>query len=70
MTGLDVIELLKKEPATAGVPIVILSAGASEHIAERARAAGAIAVLAKPLDVRQLFQIVGQSTGRPAMAAA
>jgi CheY-like chemotaxis protein len=46
MSGLEVLKALKKEPATAAVPVVVLT-GLSQTNAERLRRAGAFAFLAK-----------------------
>jgi CheY-like chemotaxis protein len=46
MSGLEVLKALKKEPATAEVPVVVLT-GLSQTNAERLRRDGAFAFLAK-----------------------
>ena len=46
MSGLEVLKALKKEPATAAVPVVVLT-GLSQTNAERLRRDGAFAFLAK-----------------------
>ena len=46
MSGLEVLKALKKEPATEGIPVVVLT-GLSQTNAERFRRDGAFAFLAK-----------------------
>ncbi len=46
MSGLEVLKTLKKEPATKGIPVVVLT-GLSQTNAERLRRDGAFAFLAK-----------------------
>ena len=46
MSGLEVLKALKKEPATATIPIVVLT-GLSQTNAERLRGDGALAFLTK-----------------------
>ena len=46
MSGLDVLKALKKDPATATIPVVVLT-GLSQTNAERLRKDGAFAFLAK-----------------------
>ncbi|MGA9260027.1 MAG: response regulator [Candidatus Sulfotelmatobacter sp.] len=46
MSGLEVLKALKKEPATEGIPVVVLT-GLSQTNAERLRADGAFAFLTK-----------------------
>jgi DNA-binding response OmpR family regulator len=53
-TGLEVCTALRAEPATAGIRILLLSAGASADDVARGLAAGADAYLAKPFAVTDL----------------
>ncbi|MBK8869587.1 MAG: response regulator [Elusimicrobia bacterium] len=48
MSGMDVIHRLKKDPATAAIPLFLLSADAKLHETE-AKKAGAAGVLLKPV---------------------
>jgi len=54
LPGEQVLARLKEEPATAGIPVVILSAVAMESEIKRLLAGGAAAYLTKPLDI-ELF---------------
>jgi two-component system, cell cycle response regulator DivK len=49
LSGLDAARMLKADPSTAHIPIVAVTAGASE-LNEELRAAGCEALLAKPVD--------------------
>ena len=57
-TGLEVCAALRADPATAGVRILLLSAGASPDDVARGLAAGADAYLAKPFGIAGLVHQV------------
>ena len=59
--GREVLEQLKRDPATAAIPVVVLSADATPSQLERLRADGAAAYLTKPIDVEQLLDVVPSS---------
>ena len=63
-TGLEVCTALRSDPATAGIRILLLSAGASLDDVARGLAAGADAYLAKPFGVAALVQQVRELTTR------
>jgi DNA-binding response OmpR family regulator len=66
-TGLEVCAALRADPATQGIRILLLSAGASLEDVARGLAAGADAYLAKPFGVAGLVhQIRALTTGQPA----
>jgi signal transduction histidine kinase len=65
MDGADVLFHLHANPATADIPVLVLSADASPRQAERILARGAHAYLTKPLDVRRFLAIVDELRGRP-----
>jgi CheY-like chemotaxis protein len=56
--GDEVLKRLRREPATAGIPVVILSAEASPAVIRRMRSSGVIAYLTKPLDLAELGQLL------------
>lgn len=64
-TGLEVCAALREDPATAGIRILLLSAGASPDEIARGLAAGADAYLAKPFGIAGLVQQVTALTRRP-----
>jgi len=66
-TGLEVCTALRADPTTAGIRILLLSAGASRDDVTRGLAAGADAYLAKPFAVAGLVhQIRALTTRQPA----
>ena len=60
MRGDQVLTHLRGDPATADIPVVVLSADATPGQAERLLASGAAAYLTKPLDVRQLLDVLSE----------
>jgi DNA-binding response OmpR family regulator len=63
-TGLEVCAALRADPATAGIAILLLSAGASLDDVARGLSAGADAYLAKPFSVAGLVSQIRALTGR------
>jgi DNA-binding response OmpR family regulator len=63
-TGLEVCTALRADPATSGIRILLLSAGASLDDVARGLAAGADAYLAKPFGVAALVHQVRALTAR------
>jgi signal transduction histidine kinase/CheY-like chemotaxis protein len=59
--GDEVLRQLHADPATAAIPVVVLSADASAGQFERLLAQGATDYLTKPLDVLQLLEVVEQT---------
>ena len=69
--GLDVLAELKRDPDTAHVPLVVVTAWWSAELASRARAMGAASVIAKPFELAEVREAVEAArTGEPAEAAA
>jgi CheY-like chemotaxis protein len=58
INGDEVLRMLKADPATAGIPVVIVSAEATPGRADQMLAHGASAFLAKPLDTVRLMKIL------------
>ena len=58
MDGLTATTLLKGDPATAGIPVVALSALAMKTDEERSQAAGCDAYLVKPLRYQELYDVI------------
>jgi PAS domain S-box-containing protein len=58
--GEEVLERLKADERTAGIPVVILSADARQGLTARLLAAGARTFLTKPLDVGELLKLLDQ----------
>ena len=63
-TGLQVCEAVRSDPATAGLRVLLLSAGASPDDIARGLAAGADAYLPKPFGVAALVQEIRALTAR------
>jgi len=64
--GYTVIERLKRHPALAVIPIVVVSARDVRANRERAISAGAKVYLQKPVDNAELLAIIRQALGEPA----
>jgi CheY-like chemotaxis protein len=60
MTGLEVTKILSQDPATAHIPIVILSANAQQAEIDAGLASGAIAYLIKPFEPKALGERVAE----------
>jgi DNA-binding response OmpR family regulator len=62
--GIRLVETLKRQPATCGMPLVVLTTYISRNIADQARRAGADEVLLLPHDVRHLLALAWRLTSR------
>lgn len=60
MSGFDVTRALRAEPATAAIPIIMVTSFALSGDDQKAMAAGASAYLAKPYSPRELLALVRQ----------
>jgi CheY-like chemotaxis protein len=56
MDGVELIRRLRDEPETAGLPVVAITADATEQAERQAREAGAIDVITKPIDLPALLE--------------
>jgi CheY-like chemotaxis protein len=54
---------LKAEPATAAIPVAILSAEAAPAVIRHMRGNGVIAYLTKPLDLTELGELIDSVAG-------
>jgi CheY-like chemotaxis protein len=63
INGFDVLERLRADPATANIPIVILSADATPGQVRKFRDAGANEYLTKPLDLKLLLTLIDNYLG-------
>jgi putative two-component system response regulator len=54
VSGLDILQQLRADPETAGIPVVILTASVEPDIKQRALSLGATDFLAKPVDASEL----------------
>jgi CheY-like chemotaxis protein len=64
MGGLALIDQLNQDPNTAGIAVVILSAGPELDAAGLAQAAGAKDYLLKPVRLQTLQQVIDRYAGR------
>jgi CheY-like chemotaxis protein len=55
MDGVELIEKLRADPATADLPVVAITADATEQAEQRAREAGAVDFITKPIDLPTLL---------------
>ena len=59
-TGEEILRNLAATPATATIPVVILSGDANPATINQLLAAGAADFLAKPFDIHQLLDVIGR----------
>jgi CheY-like chemotaxis protein len=64
LTGLEATRVLRADPATAEIPIVLLTARAAEHDIAAGVAAGATAYVTKPFSPQDLASRVDAVLGR------
>ena len=55
MGGIELIAHIRANPDYAGVPVVAITADATEHAEQAARDAGAVDVITKPIDLPALL---------------
>jgi signal transduction histidine kinase/CheY-like chemotaxis protein len=58
LQGEEVLNELKAEPATAAIPVIVLSADASRGVIRRLLAGGAFAYLTKPIELAELGKLL------------
>nr|WP_315393911.1 response regulator [uncultured Duganella sp.] len=58
MDGLAATAILKRDPLTAAIPVIALTAMAMKEDREKSRQAGCDAYIAKPLSYRQLYATI------------
>jgi CheY-like chemotaxis protein len=56
--GISLVQEIKGRSATAGIPVIILSASPEVATAEQAQAAGALAYLNKPVRLNTLQEVI------------
>jgi DNA-binding response OmpR family regulator len=64
LSGLDVCQELRRDPATSGIPVIMLTAKAQEHDVSSGFAAGADDYVVKPFSPRELVSRVQAVLGR------
>ncbi|MCA1844237.1 MAG: response regulator, partial [Actinobacteria bacterium] len=63
MAGDEVLRRLRDDPATATIPVVMVSADATRGQIERLLDAGAAAYLTKPIDVPEMLRVLDKVLG-------
>ena len=58
LSGLEATRQLRADPATAAIPIVVITSFALAGDDDKAREAGATAYLAKPYSPRELLEVI------------
>lgn len=58
MSGIDALEALRADPATASIPVVAVTASVMQQERELITEAGFDAYLGKPLDLKQFLETV------------
>jgi len=58
LDGREVLLRLKANPATAAIPVMVVSADATAHQEQRMWEAGACSYITKPIDVQKLLRAV------------
>jgi CheY-like chemotaxis protein/anti-sigma regulatory factor (Ser/Thr protein kinase) len=63
--GLAATRTLADDPATAGIPVIAVTAHAMTDNQERARAAGCVGYVTKPVARAELYAAIGRAIGQP-----
>lgn len=61
VTGLDLLEFLRRRAGTRELPVVMLSTEASDVMIERARSLGADAYVSKPVTIEELERAINEA---------
>lgn len=64
--GLEVLAALKADPATAGIPVIMLTARGHTLTRQQAEESGAAAFLTKPFSPTELTAIIARLASKPA----
>lgn len=63
MDGLTAVSILKQDPTTKDIPIIVLTANAMRGDQIKASEAGSDGYLTKPINVREFLEVIGRYTG-------
>ena len=63
LDGAAVLQRLREDPATAGIPVVVVSGGVEAETAAQFEAAGVLAILGKPFPLDRLLALVDATLG-------
>ncbi|MGY2874475.1 signal transduction histidine kinase/ActR/RegA family two-component response regulator [Marmoricola sp. URHA0025 HA25] len=64
LPGVEVLQILRDDPATADIPVAIVSADAMPRQVQRLLSSGAVAYLTKPIDIHRLLDLVDDAVER------
>lgn len=64
VSGREVLALLRDDHRTRDIPVVVITADATDDQAERLAKAGATAYLTKPLDIRRFFEVLDRTVAQ------
>jgi signal transduction histidine kinase/ActR/RegA family two-component response regulator len=64
LPGIEVLQILRDDPATADIPVAIVSADAMPRQVQRLLSSGAVAYLTKPIDIHRLLALVDDAVAR------
>ena len=67
MDGFAATAMLKQDPATAGIPVIALTAMAMKEDQEKSQAAGCDAYISKPLRYQELYAAIGALLAKRAL---
>jgi DNA-binding response OmpR family regulator len=70
LDGFGVCEMLRRDPATAAIPIIMVTAMSSQFARLAGLEAGANDYITKPFSLKQLISRVQELLGQPAMQTA
>jgi signal transduction histidine kinase/ActR/RegA family two-component response regulator len=70
LPGAEVLQILRDDPATADIPVAIVSADAMPRQVQRLLSSGAVAYLTKPIDIHRLLELVDDAVAQAAPAGA
>ncbi|HTZ10448.1 MAG TPA: PAS domain S-box protein [Acidimicrobiales bacterium] len=63
MSGIELLRRLQDDPATAAIPVVVVTADATPAQVQRVRGNGVAAYLTKPIEIRELLRVVEVTAG-------
>jgi two-component system chemotaxis response regulator CheY len=61
VTGLDLLEFIRRNPGTRNLPVVMLSTESSDVMVDRARVLGADAYVSKPVTLEELERAISEA---------
>ena len=60
MSGSDVLKRLKADARTMSIPVVVVSADATQSRTQQVKAAGVVEYITKPFEIREVLQVVDE----------